>query len=59
MIITHLRKQIYTLNHKSNDKHGKPVPIKNTCEKKVIDNRGENLTPINEHFGSKIKKVNY
>ena len=30
-----LKQQIHPLNHKSNDKHGKPTPIKNTLKKKL------------------------
>ena len=39
-------------------KNGKPDLIKNTHKKKIIENRGGNLTPINEIFGAKRKKLN-
>ena len=53
-----LLQQIHPLNHKSNDKHGKPSPINNTRKKRIIENRGVNLTPINEILGAKRKKLN-
>ena len=53
-----LLQKIHTLNHRSNDKHGKPSPIKNTRKKIYIDNRGGNITPINDIFGAKREKLN-
>ena len=53
-----LLQQIQPLNHKSNDKHDNPAPIKNNRKKTIIENRGGNLTPINETFGAKRKKLN-
>ena len=53
-----LLQQIHPLNHKSNDKHSKPAPIKNTRKKTIIENIGGNITPINEIFVAKRKKLN-